>query len=60
MITLDKIEDLPKNTLYREFDVEIPEGTAADFLFITPTLKIHKYFITIKVIKRSESDDILY
>lgn len=45
---LERIADLPRSVLYKEIDGELPDGVEVDFLFITPTLKIHKYFIIIK------------
>lgn len=50
MITLDKISDLPKLYIYREIDGEIPQDLEADYFFITPTLKVKKYFIIVKEI----------
>jgi len=51
MITLERIADLPKNTLYKEVEGELPLGVEADFLYVTPTLKINKYFIIFKTIE---------
>jgi hypothetical protein len=46
-MVLESLKDLPSEYRYRMFAGQLPNGLEADYEYISPSLKLHYYFIKI-------------